>query len=214
MSINYGMLKDSEEKLIGLFSDYFEQVISEIKKLVGLYTAGEEGEKIIDYAISCDRRSARKYQDILDECMWTIQKNEPRASHLRLIIAIVNSLNDVKRLSNYGVTFGKFCNKENKISDKLKKKIIKICNLSISYMDQFYGIYTERQWETGYQKAQKIFDSFLKEYKPLTMEILKINEVTVSNEPSYISRLIIILKNLDRYVDRCMNILENYSLVS
>lgn len=216
MATNYNMLKDSEELIINDFKKYYQLLIDLSSNTLEAFIKNDDPEKLFDSLLKEDKKNIRIYHDILNECMWIIQKNEPRANHLRLIISIINSLNDIKRISSYVVNFSKFYLKQkDEISKDERVIIISIYKTTIKTIKGLKEIFDNKEWNET-DNSQKLFNEFLKEYKSNFINILKLitDNVVKKKNQHYFSDLIIVLKNLDREVDHCMNILENFSLIN
>lgn len=218
MNQNYEILKHDEKNVMNAFYDCFLNIIKFFKKQIDLIskdinTDENNWEKIFDLALSEDDRNIRNIRDILDECIWLIQKHEPRANHLRLLIAIINSLNDLKRMSSYIVTFTKFFVKSStKLqNEQIKKNIIDIGIFCLGYVNEYYSIISKSDLEDIMEKATVLFDKFLKDYKKIYHNF--INELEKTQDSSLMANYIIVLKNIDRHIDHCMNIVENLSSI-
>lgn len=117
MATNYFMMKESEDQLLKGFNNYFAFVIKMNNSLLANLQK-EEANLLIDEAKLSDqdyqvilydsKKSQALYDDMLDDCMWVIQKNEPRAAHLRFVISIINSIRDLQKVGDYTAIIAKF----------------------------------------------------------------------------------------------------------
>ncbi len=212
MNNNYGLFKQDEKNVVSSFNDCFLSIINFFKKQIAFIeknNTDSQWEKCFDFALSEDDRNIRNIRDILDECIWLIQKHEPRANHLRLLISIINSLNDLKRMSSYVVTLTKFFVKNHaKINVKTKTNILKIGSFCLEVSNNFYSLIKTFNLDEMKEKSDILFDNFLKEYKKIYSTFIK--EIEKKLEPSVMAKYIIVLKNIDRYIDHCVNIVENF----
>lgn len=211
MNNNYELFKQDEKNVINSFNNCFSNIISFFKKQISFIeknNSDSEWEKVFDFALSEDDRNLTNIRDILDECIWLIQKHEPRANHLRLLIAIINSLNDLKRMSNYVVTFTKFFVKNrSRIDSKIKSNILKISSFCLEVTNKYFVLIKSFNLDEMKDKSDTLFNSFLKEYKKIYSSF--ISELEKKLEPSVMANYVIVLKNIDRYIDHCVNIVEN-----
>ena len=96
---NYKHLKQEEKELVNSFKTFLKNVLFFFEKQYKSFILKGNAEEMLDESIDMDKKYSSECRDILDDCIWFIQKNEPRANHLRLIVALINSLNDIKRIS-------------------------------------------------------------------------------------------------------------------
>lgn len=102
MAVNYQSLKISEKELQNYFMSYAKHVLNMQDVLLGLL----KDEKVVSQAtfkkIEAMENKANEFEaEIMNECIWVISKDMPRANHLRFIIAIINSIKDLERMADY-----------------------------------------------------------------------------------------------------------------
>ena len=116
-------------------------------------------------------------------------------------------------MSSYIVTFTKFFVKSStKLqNDQIKKNIIDIGIFCLGYVNEYYSIISKSDLEDIMEKATVLFDKFLKDYKKIYHNF--INELEKTQDSSLMANYIIVLKNIDRHIDHCMNIVENLSSI-
>ncbi len=210
---NYGQLKNEEKEIINTFKsfllssiNFYETVFDGMLKKVNV-------EELFDEAIEKDKNFIKYGQDILDDCIWFIQKNEPRANHLRLVIAIINSLNDVKRISNYTVTLAKFNSKCFEEMDNVTYEIIgSMGKNTIDTNKKLYSLIEKFDLETMKKESKEIFQEHIQKYKNNFYSSVR-NFIQNNEKEKFIANAVIVLKNFDRTVDHMMNIIENLVFV-
>lgn len=114
MSINFQFIKSSEHQLFKEFKHIYKYVVEShhfmyetlVKKTDNMNLGFEQ--KIIDNIQFRYKQVDIMISDLLSNCVWNIQKNEPRANHLRFIIAIINSLRDLESMNNSYLSLLKF----------------------------------------------------------------------------------------------------------
>lgn len=210
MSVNYSVLKDNEAVLLVQFKEFFEETIDFSAFVLGAFIKNDDNVELFEVAIEKDHSINVKRKDLIDECIWSIQKNNPRANHLRFIICLINSLSDIRRISSHAVNFSKFYAKNNsEINDKIRDRIIDLYSLTIQAMKDLHNvIFSLKKEEERKKIIDEIFRNFLKSYKHRYYEIISVKDEIHSDK--YLSNLIIFLKNLDRQVDHCLNIAYNF----
>lgn len=209
---NYKHLKQEEKELVNSFKTFLKNVLFFFEKQYKSFILKGNAEEMLDESIDMDKKYSSECRDILDDCIWFIQKNEPRANHLRLIVALINSLNDIKRISNYAVTLCRFYNKcINDINDDTFKIVKNIGTLTLNTVKQLLQIIEEFNWDSNTKKKSKdIFDNYIEKYKATYYSSIK---TTIQNKNvdsvKFIANSVVVIKNFDRTVDHIMNIVEN-----
>ncbi|MGL4951841.1 MAG: PhoU domain-containing protein [Mycoplasma sp.] len=207
---SYKNLKTEEKEIIVKFKSFLLNAIDYQEKCFNDFLEGKDSSEMFFEAIEVDKKNIKKSRDILDECIWFIQKNEPRANHLRLIIAVINSLNDIKRISNYNVTFTKFCSKQTPDDIAILKKEIKpLGQISIKSVRELYVLIEEFELSTIKEKSDIIFEKFIEQYKEIYTKSIKGSLKCKNESTKFVVNTVVIVKNFDRFVDHTMNIIEN-----
>lgn len=114
MSANYNILLESEKELKKLTIEYLEYVKHIHAKL--WYIIFEKVDRKKDDLISTELNDSMYRRldhaegmnsNLVDECVWVISKDNPRANHLRFIISVIQSAKDLERAGNYALTISK-----------------------------------------------------------------------------------------------------------
>ncbi len=114
MSINFQFIKSSEHQLFKEFKHIYKFAVEShdfmyetlVKKTDNMNLGFDQN--IIDTIQFRYKQVDILINDLLSNCVWNIQKNEPRANHLRFIVAIINSLRDLEFLNNSYLSLLKF----------------------------------------------------------------------------------------------------------
>ncbi len=206
---NYGQLKAEEKEIINTFKSYLLESLNFFEATFNGFMDKVNADELFDDAIEKDKKLIRTGRDILDDCIWFIQKNEPRANHLRLIIAIINSLNDVKRLSSHTVTLAKFNSKCVEEIDKHSYEVLGAMGKNtISTNKKLYALIDKFDLENMKKNAKSIFQEHIQEYKNNFYASVR-NFLQSKQQEKFIANAVIVLKNFDRTVDHMMNIVDN-----
>lgn len=210
--INYRYLKQEEKELVNKFKDFLTTVLDFYENSFNIFSKKNslaDSDEAYDDAIQQDNKNITNCRDILDDCIWFIQKNEPRANHLRLIVAIINSLNDVKRISSYTVKMSKYCYKMlSEMDDDTVKIIYNIGLLTIKTSKQLLKIICEFNLDEMKNESRKIFEQYVDKYKKMFYESIKIT-LDKKQDAQFVANSIIVIKNFDRTIDHLMNIIQN-----
>lgn len=214
--INYNQLKQDEKEIINRFKQFLNHVMHFYEETFNEFIHNKNCELAFYESIDIDKKNIGFCRDILDDCIWFIQRNEPRANHLRLIVAIINSLNDIKRISSYTVTLSKYYYKRiNDIDEQTVKVIAEIGTLTIKSSHSLCNIIEQFDFVDMKKKANKIFDDYIEKYKKMFYDSIHSTlETSKKTNTKFIANLVVVLKNFDRTIDHLMNIIENISNIS
>ncbi len=136
MSTNYNILLKSEKKLKELILSYI-LLMHEIHKKLWIDTnkyINDNLHIIFDNVERRLKRSKDMEDELLDECIWTISKDDPRANHLRFIISIIYSTKDISRSCEYAQSIAKIIVRNN-ISQNVIKSFGPLIKLYLEYIE-------------------------------------------------------------------------------
>ncbi len=212
MTNKYSILKDDEKKIFSTFVNQFQLLIESLENTCKVFQDGGDSEKLFEATLKFDKQNISVANDIVDECVWLIQKNEPRANHLRFFVALINSCNNLKRNSAYLVNFTKFYFKQNaNITEEFRNEIAKIFQLTIVYIKKLFDEFSHGVDKINENAYLEIFDEFLKVYKKSSASVISnIIKKEETLEPNFLSACVIAIKNFDRYLDNTIYIIENF----
>lgn len=136
MSTNYNILLKSEKKLKELILSYI-LLMHEIHKKLWIDTnkyINDNLHIIFDNVERRLKRSKDMEDELLDECIWTISKDDPRANHLRFIISIIYSTKDISRSCEYAQSIAKIIVRNN-INQDVIKNFMPLSKLYLEYIE-------------------------------------------------------------------------------
>lgn len=212
MSTNYYMLKEGEKIVFTMFEEKFEELIKMLEYTSLKFKDKYDANDLFDECLKFDKKMDISLQDIADECIWSIQKNEPKANHLRFFIALINSCSNLKRMSAYIVNFAKFYrNEKDSLTAESVDDISVLYNLSIVNIKKLFIIFKNKGWNKDAETVTKIFNDFLKIYKKDFDSIVNLLFNKKYKSIKFLPSLIVVLKNFDRYLDNTLYIFDNFS---
>lgn len=212
MTNRYLILKNDEKKIFETFTNQFKVFINELENVCDKFKNDYDFEKLFEESLAYDKKNIVINNDIIDECVWLIQKNEPRANHLRFFISLINSCNNLKRTSAYIVNFAKFYRKQNKyITKTYKDEITQLFEITINYINKLFNIFNEFPVEINEDEYNETFHQFLKEYKKISSKLVS-DTINCDKklDPNFITSIVIVIKNFDRYLDTTIYIIDNF----
>lgn len=208
MAINYNSLIGSETKLKEYFFNFIDFNYSLHKKAWSFIIDGKLNDEAIEILQHDEEISDTLEKDILDECVWIISKDQPRASHLRFIISIIYSAKDLERISDYALNIANALRNKTLNKDELKL-LKKISNEYIGTMKKIIHLIKKENFSNYYQDSKNIKKDFALLYRDTMQEILKTSK---KNNDSFNS-LLSVMKSIDRTVDHIFNVFTNFKFV-
>lgn len=214
MSRNYKSLKYSEQELISKFYEYIDHGIKIHEKLLQAlcnYKNHEPYQGILDEIFKMEKHSNIKQADLLDDSTWIISKEQPQTSHLRFIIAIISSSNDIERICDYANNVAKFLLKNDNISSQKLDVIIDLQENSLNNYKDVVAHLKENNAEETYKFAdirQQEFESKYKRY----LKNFKKYDLNSEDELqlNLLIDTILVIKNIERINDHLVNIVEYF----
>lgn len=216
MSVNYGLLKESENEIMGEFRIFYDYIIEIQSTLYNSLIARKDQnitEEDFDNIQSMVKKTEIMHNDLLSNCIWLIQKNEPRASHLRFIIAIVYSIKSLLYISDGVVKIANFFYKK-KIIVELFKEFLTAYENTIELSKEIANSLTERDISIVMQNLKDKFDTYHQEIKNLVRKCAYIHDDNLYRDNKDLINFIINVGRLERLIERQENILSDFSYIS
>lgn len=216
MSVNYGLLKESENEIMGEFRIFYDYIIEIQSALYNSLIARKDQnitEEDFDNIQSMVKKAEIMHNDLLSNCIWLIQKNEPRASHLRFIIAIVYSIKSLLYISDGVVKIANFFYKK-KIIAELFKEFLTAYEDTIELSKEIANSLTERDISIVVQNLKDKFDTYHQEIKNLVRKCAYIHDDNLYRDNKDLINFIINVGRLERLIERQENILSDFSYIS
>ena len=216
MSVNYGLLKESENEIMGEFRIFYDYIIEIQSALYNSLIARKDQnitEEDFDNIQSMVKKAEIMHNDLLSNCIWLIQRNEPRASHLRFIIAIVYSIKSLLYISDGVVKIANFFYKK-KIIAELFKEFLTAYEDTIELSKEIANSLTERDISIVVQNLKDKFDTYHQEIKNLVRKCAYIHDDNLYRDNKDLINFIINVGRLERLIERQENILSDFSYIS
>lgn len=213
MPTNYSMLKQSEEKLLSMLKEFADHVINTQELLAKNLIERKIDENFISKLKAMEDRSNYYEADIQEECSWIIMRDQPKASHLRYIIAVLNSIKDFERMADYALNIAIYF-QMNKLDNDIFNLILDAYNDSLATVKKLIKIQRSMKALEAYDKSLIINDEYRKMY---TNSMLSLSKIISKRKARDIANLfsgaVIVLKNIERNVDHIMNVIENFAYI-
>lgn len=221
MAINYGTLKQSEKELISKFYEYLEHGyqmhLNVLKALNGFDNLLNKSE-ILEEIYSMEKVSNITHADLLDESTWIISKEQPQASHLRFVIAIINSINDLERICDYANNLAKFLENNNEIHSSALEVLTNLESKAIVNYQKTFEFFKKNDAYETYQYGLQLQKEFWHEYSDAlkNLRLIYLNENNSFNAKNNVDsfiQLTLALKNIERIIDHVMNIINHFVFI-
>ena len=206
MATNYNSLITSEKNLKKMVFEFLEFSLSTHTKLWKYILREEDGHKIIDSIAVRVKEAEQKERDLVDECIWTISKDDPRANHLRFVISIIYSAKDIAIATSYSLAIAKtFVRKQVN-----QNHIIMVQDLSKNYLEllqKYIKIYKDKKIKDIFEQTEKMYSEFIE----LSHEAIKNIRTELTKEDSELDYFPIsqIVKSMEGTVERIKSIFAN-----
>ena len=219
MAVNYEFIKYSELELYNEFKSIFKYVVETHQTLFSTLNEKNNDADFEDSAIENIRHRHKNLElmnsDLLGNCIWNIQKNEPRASHLRFIVTIIKNLKDVEIINNYCLKILRFFNKR-KLPFDLNKHFIEAYkttnDVSKKILNEFE---TNNKIDPNNEKIITIFNDYHKYLKNIIRtSILIYSEKNIKIDNKTLIDLITNFGILERIVEHEESIINSFSLIN
>ena len=204
MSTNYNILLRSEKQLKKLIIEYLDltqKIHTKFWKELN-ETDKENYGIILDNTERRIKQAFLMEEELIDECIWTISKDGPRANHLRFIVSIIYCAKDLTRACEYSQSIIKIIMRRNIDKNNLKP----IQPIVTSYLDliaKIIKIYSSNH-EDKIEKVDEItleFETKLDEYETKLREEFK-------NDPNQITYLYVsqIIRFINSTIERIKSV--------
>lgn len=213
MAINFFSLEKSEIELKQTFNEFLRlcfKIHEKAKEILKSKTINDEAiAEMHEYKI----KAKEKKRDVRDDCIWILSKDQPRANHLRYIIAVLYSVRDLERIAEQGYNIIWY-SKNSNLSESLMTTIYDVLDFSNDIFKSMKKIIEEKDVTKHTETVKKLANEFKENYKESLSDALK-NSISLdtNKEFDYIYTFSIIMKYIDRTMDHLWSIYENFSMI-
>lgn len=217
MAINYLSLAKSELELNESFLSLIVLCRKMYVKLATMIDNKIITQESLDKMEEYHNRVNENRRDIRDDCIWIISKDQPRASHLRYIIAVLYSIKDIERMSDYAYIISRILKKE-KITKEMVAKLSSLLSKSIEFYDCIINALKTGNLNDHEETIQLMFNNFRVAYKSFLTNSIgtlskNLNPTNLSQFIEYYFNFSIVIKYIDRMVDHCLSIYKNFVII-
>ncbi|MEF9985082.1 MAG: PhoU domain-containing protein [Malacoplasma sp.] len=212
MAINIHSLIKSEKELSDNFVSLFKLCFKMHTRLLEYLNNNSINETTLEKFSIYKNKVTELKNHIRDDCIWIISKDQPRSTHLRYIIAILYSIKDLERISEYAYNIFYYSYKL-EISDSYKKEMMTIISKSnetfCSLMDMFEKNIVINLEDLYMEEINK-FKDFYKSFVKKNFSKLKLSADKNSDDFYQFS---IMIKYTERTIDHIESIFNNFIMI-
>ncbi|MCV3728614.1 phosphate uptake regulator PhoU [Ureaplasma miroungigenitalium] len=214
MATNYSMMKESQTELLDSFKKFYKRVLDNTVDLCDKLQKQELTYKeIYNDALFKEEQVNLIYSDMIDECVWTIQKDQPRAGHLRFFISVINSVKDLERISDHNEIISEYFEEYN-FSDEERKHFLLAFEASNKILFDFYQHFLNNNFNSELvDEIKRVRDQYLNDTNKKQMRTVYIDDNLTDEEMNSRVKLILMYRHIERNIDHAINILQNFGNV-
>lgn len=217
MATNYNTLKSAEVELTGRFYQYIDHTREMHETALAALTAVKDGTDFSGHAqriFAMERVANLTKANLMDEVVWTISREQPRAGDLRFLTAILCSIIDLERICDYAKGIALFLTRFNKLPGPALELAIGLERLSLAGYGEIFEIFKAREADHAYRHACKLRNDFglayLKTFKQLGGMLIREPEMLLQNGGEMFLNLVILFKHVERIIDHVTNVTEYF----
>lgn len=219
MAINFYSLEKSEYELKQSFLEFVDMCYRYHVKASEILKQETISDESVSVMLSKKTKAKEKKRDIKDDCIWIISKDQPRANHLRFIVAILYSSRDLERIAEqaynivwYSKKIWSLANKN--LSKPIKNIVIKCLENSNVFFEKMADIFKSHSDYAKYlDDVKSTIAKFRAEYKLILSEALKDLSLSIDHQVDFIFSFSIVMKYIDRTIDHLWSIYDNFLMI-
>lgn len=212
MAINFLSLEKSEIELKQNFVEFLNLCYKMHSKIDEVLKDDEQKKDIIEIMSDFKSKAKEKKRDVRDDCIWILSKDQPRANHLRFIIAILYSIRDLERIAEQCYNIVWYFTNSN-MNKSLKKIVTKTISVSKTIFKNMKKIFEEKDVTKHTESVKKYANEFKETYRKTLADAMKNSPDSNEEETEYIYTFSIVMKYIDRTIDHLWSIYENFSMI-
>ncbi|BAC44721.1 hypothetical protein D8X55_01515 [Malacoplasma penetrans] len=219
MAINFYSLEKSEYELKQSFLEFVDMCYRYHVKACEILKQETISDESVSVMLSKKTKAKEKKRDIKDDCIWIISKDQPRANHLRFIVAILYSSRDLERIAEqaynivwYSKKIWSLANKN--LSKPIKNIVIKCLENSNVFFEKMADVFKSHSDYAKYlDDVKSTIAKFRAEYKSILSEALKDLSLSIDHQVDFIFSFSIVMKYIDRTIDHLWSIYDNFLMI-
>lgn len=211
MATNYAMMKESQSEVLESFINFYESVINnQIKLHKQLKENSLSYEEIYNETCFLEREVNITYTDMLDNCMWIIQKDQPRAGYLRFFIATINSIKDLERISDHAEIISEYFLKSD-FDEEQKQFFLECFSYSNEVLLKLFTVFKNKEFNTDIiEEIKTIRSRYMAKTNKALIKVLNDHNNQNWEDNSKQVKLILMFRHIERNIDHGINVIQNF----
>lgn len=196
-------LEDVRSQVLNMGGVVEEQLSNALKVLVS------DEVELVKSVIDADAHVNSLEVEIDEECTRIVVRRQPAASDLRLVMAVIKTINELERIGDEAKRVAKMSREElsGTLQEDVRAELTQMGDLVRDMLRQVLDAFARTDVDTAVDvvKADKKVD---KKYKKLTKKLIK----QMRNDPDAVPAVVNVMwavRSLERLGDRCQNIAEH-----
>lgn len=196
-------LEEVRSQVLNMGGVVEEQLSNALKVLVS------DEVELVKSVIDADARVNSLEVEIDEECTRIVVRRQPAASDLRLVMAVIKTINELERIGDEAKRVAKMSREElsGTLQEDVRAELTQMGDLVRDMLRQVLDAFARTDVDTAVDvvKADKKVD---KKYKKLTKKLIK----QMRNDPDAVPAVVNVMwavRSLERLGDRCQNIAEH-----
>ena len=213
MATNYFLMKESQCDLLNDFKNFFQMVIDNQKLICDLLKNDQSSYKeTYEKACFLEKKVNTTYADMLEEIMWIIQRDQPRASYLRFFIAGINSIKDLERISDHSEIICEYF-LETEFDEEQKNFFLTSFEISNQILSDLYDFFDKNAFSVN--TIEHIKDLRSKSIMKINKNLIQSlhDQSKLLDENSNYIKLILMYRHIERNIEHGINIVQNFGNV-
>lgn len=212
MAINFMSLAKSEIELKQSFNEYLTLCYNLYSRVGEILKKGKVEESHIMEINEYKILAKEKKRDLRDDCIWIISKDQPRANHLRFIIAVLYSIRDIERIAEQSYNILWYWKNSN-LKQSLSEIINGIMLSSKKIFKNMKKILEEKDVTKHYETMKNLSNDFKEKYRISLSEAIEKCPSNKKEDFDYMYTFSIIMKYIDRTFDHLFSIHQNFAMI-
>lgn len=216
MPINFETLRMSEDDLKKMLVKYYANVLKIERKLISFLKQNKRITNAkFDQLYKLEIENNQWEAKILDEASWIISKDMPRAQHLRFVIAIIRSIRDLERMSDYVINVARYFHNRSSVNKQIYKIVTNIGEKALIILKDVYNNLISGDKQNAKYYSEQLIpaqEKFSAKYRSIFKQLGEI--IFKAKDPDDALGAFTVIKNVERSVDHAVNIMENFVYIS
>ncbi|MGL5630679.1 MAG: PhoU domain-containing protein [Mycoplasmoidaceae bacterium] len=168
---NYDIVIETEDKIFKEFQEYVSQSILVHHEIWNIIFKKRKNEADLERIDNLEEEANFLQKNLIDDTVWAISKAQPRANHLRYIIALIYSIKDIERLIDTGFEIFRATNYTKDYDFNEFKTIVSLYLKLLIKLEKYMGVNYKENIERIKLEKNKFDEKFYSEANNISHEL-------------------------------------------